>query len=570
MINIMTKVRLFISNHAPRLIEALCVVISLNFYVYALLRNSYLEFDESNSLYIASQSFGSIIEILRHEQNFPLYYFLLHILKGYLIVIKTLNLLVWLATLFFAQRIFARLIQSPIARASCLLAFALIPYLFHYVFYSRMYGLTTLLIVIQIDALQNIGKNESALVQGRLCALIETMLHPLGIIAAFLYLLAERKTLVRWDRGTVWTTVLTSLIFIVHVASKAGPMGIYFTHGTKYLKLFHRTFADQKLTFYASALFTDLAMNSAIYLFFLGTCLVGMAAIISKKLYQRSQFRPILLLASPFLLLPLFFPYGVAEHHIAFFIAPFSLAIIVGCYEALQTNLLYSIPFLAIAVLVWKISWEKPWFSDSIPWAHCLLYEAFLFIFSIFYFFQIKSAREKNIKVVISIVVLIFCGLICRTYLNKRMSRDLHRSLACTYFQNLNPLEKHLIFTNYTDYNIVMAGLKKNTSNSVIWVDGKNAPFDTTNRNPLAILRRQAFVGGTSILMTHSLSDYFNSSLKIRTLVTKYHPDKIIISYSIQPCSSSTLSQVKFPGYHWKECASPYQFVFTRDIKPTG
>lgn len=157
----------------------------IGFFVYQY--NPNYAFDESNTIRISSQSFYNILEILRYEQNFPLYYFISHIFLSIYQksqILQLFQFITWIFSIIFFYKLSKYFFKTKSESLFVTFIYTILPASYFYAFYIRMYGLLNLFGIVFLLFLTKFVKYQStkSLYMAFFCLLIMVLLHPSGIL----------------------------------------------------------------------------------------------------------------------------------------------------------------------------------------------------------------------------------------------------------------------------------------------------------------------------------------------------------------------------------------------------
>lgn len=116
----------------------------------------HLSFDELNTLTIAQTSISDIWNILAYEQNFTFYYYLLFMAREIAsieVVAKTINFFTWILSLFLFYKLARVYIRNHTFLLYAIVLYSLIPSIYFYAYYVRMYGFMNVLGLIYLYSL---------------------------------------------------------------------------------------------------------------------------------------------------------------------------------------------------------------------------------------------------------------------------------------------------------------------------------------------------------------------------------------------------------------------------------
>ncbi|MBN1262865.1 MAG: hypothetical protein JW991_00750 [Candidatus Pacebacteria bacterium] len=314
----------------------------LHIFLIAINHNPRLDFDESNTMQIAEQTPRNINLILSHEQNFPLYYQILHRLfflsPNHEAVAIIFNFLIWLFSIFF----FYKLLKIYFAGQKQCLFFTLIYILTsnvaYYAFYIRVYGLYNLLAIISFYSFLKYFETDRffwLMLNFSSLAMI-VLIIPSGIIAVLLFLILG-VFLLKGEKGQFlfyfFLLVLTIFLAGSQFLSKADLVRTYLGTGGDYIRA-HRTPLYQKpglFLFFPTKWEFEKIVSAQFYSFlFCLFCVFLWTLFLAKKPSLEKKY---LVISLPSLLFFAIAPLmrGLIGRHFIFIIAPFLTLLFCGC-----------------------------------------------------------------------------------------------------------------------------------------------------------------------------------------------------------------------------------------------
>lgn len=234
----------------PKIIQELTQVTVAIMLVASLLGVAYLawnhnpnySFDESNTLRISSKSFTDISHIIKHEQNFPLFYYFLHALEvsptnfRHIIVINFVVWLFCLAIFFNLTKIFEVATRQ---RIFLLTLFAISFSVTKHVFFIRMYLFLIFVGLCTLYTYQIYSETRQSkwLLIGIALKAIQVLLHPGSIIFSLVSscasLLSRNKQLIAYE---IVSGLIVSLVLISQLIPKGDFLSIH-ERGVEYINV---------------------------------------------------------------------------------------------------------------------------------------------------------------------------------------------------------------------------------------------------------------------------------------------------------------------------------------------
>lgn len=550
--------------------QALLLVTTMGLWIFGALlfwmsfeRNPLLDYNESNSLRISAQTVPDIFSILKFEQNFPPYYLLLHLFGPNLLVLRFLNLMTWVATVFFGQKILSFFIENRLQRLVACCVFATTPYIFFYSYYSRMYGLTNLLLAYQTYLLLkevSTGQPPARIRRLILCLLL-TSLHPLGILAALTVTCLEFQILrPRHIRWSLFAAVANLVCLAMALAPKASDFrNIYFGEGVQYIDKLAIGLSDKGLLFFSNSVYLTV-LNPFVQTLFLTVALIIVAEIFFDKLYKDARIFTLIGLALGFILLPSLFPRGIAGHHAAFFIVPLSVLGIVTVHRTLQKRKF--LPFAAAAVAaVWvAITWKD---LGTLRGLNVRVQIAFGAVaLSILVISRFRNSFQKKFIFPLFACAFAFTHFLAASAtVRSQIKREEMKFETCEAYRRLEGPE-NIFFANFEFPSFALECMA-NPQTAHLILTGAPPSLDTTNIPLTDLLKYQAKQGG-HIDSPAKTIEFLNSSPDIQNFIGIYHPTRIVFHFLAFSCRSREMSSITLPGYEFEECWSPSLFVYRK------
>ena len=279
--------------------------------------------------------------VLAHEQNFPPYYQVLHLLflafGQHDLTAISLNFVVWIASVYVFSRIAAEYFGRGPWRLLATLIYALTPSIFHYAYYIRMYAVMNLCFLLCIYLLLRYvaSRRKVHLVLSAVLFPILTVLHPTGGVVVGLLFVLSLFLVRHWkDVLVMGAFVLASFAaFLFEVLQKVDVARVYLGTGIEYVAVSRDPFH----TFPSKLLFRGYGDHSWLF-YVLSAVLVF--EFLRRFCFSRKHF-PVVFFCSLFIALHVLLKTFVDSHHFYFLTAPFLLALSLGLFQLTREGVRY-------------------------------------------------------------------------------------------------------------------------------------------------------------------------------------------------------------------------------------
>ncbi len=327
--------------------------------IFALFHNPHIDFDESNTIRIAQQDNETISRVLSYEQNFPLYYRILHVLFSFTDSSRSavfFNLAFWL----FSTVVFYKLVRlyekDTVWALFSTLLYTLTSSLSTYAYYVRVYSLINFFVLIFLCAISLYQRNQKKrwLFLQAFSTTALSLLHPSAIFILPLTAIVG---------GIVIRKRLHIMFFFLHFAvacvlsllqflQKQDIVKIYLTGGVEYMNSFRNTF----YTIPAQILFslhetTQYTFIPLFYIFLVFTLYLAFR----NKFFSQRIYAPITVFIIFFLISHLILPPRMNPHHFIFLCPPLLLFLTIAVHRFTNQYRTYFLFFLCLIFVTFTI-----------------------------------------------------------------------------------------------------------------------------------------------------------------------------------------------------------------------
>ncbi|MFC1790379.1 hypothetical protein ACFLZP_02775 [Patescibacteria group bacterium] len=341
---------------------SLIIISILRVFVIVVGHNPNFEYDEANGLQISRRSIADIRKILSYEQNFPLYYRLLHYLmlvfgNNGLVGVWS-NFMIWLFSVYIFYHLLRIFFSSKRLVCFGVLIYILTPNLAYYAFTVRMYSLYNLVFLISLYAfLSYISQRKIVwLVIVGYSFLFLSLLHPSAIILLLVFFFIGLLTITKKRDFLLFSSfvILAIVLLLTQLAPKSKEVLVERTYIPRALNYLWETkthffeFPALLLFFYGNWEIDQLGAERAWLFVFFILSLSFFYKFRKKDFLSQRKYLVILCFLMAFCCLPLLTSNFLSKHLI-FLISPYLLVFFVGLSLFPRRQLKY------LAVLVFFI-----------------------------------------------------------------------------------------------------------------------------------------------------------------------------------------------------------------------
>ncbi len=315
----------------PRIVYSIILLFcSLILYI-CLYNNPYIYFDESNTLNISRQTISDILKILSYEQNFPIYYILIHfsyILFGNTpLSIVIFNFIVWIFSIIIFRKLIKIYVNNESLVSFFTLLYSLTPAAFYYAYTIRMYGLMNLLIIVYLYSYAKYQQSNNIkwVFLASLGSVLLSLVHPSSLVVIPIIFLIGIVTIKKRTHLliTTITAVVSVITILLQIFTKNNILQIYLRDGVEYLKYTNSFFFEfpNLLLFFPS---TELGV-----LFYLVSFYLVFRIFIGRNIFDQ-KYLPLVVFNLLFFILHLLLTSFTNARHYIFLLTPFLTAFFLG------------------------------------------------------------------------------------------------------------------------------------------------------------------------------------------------------------------------------------------------